>query len=107
MAVYNSAGTKCSSIERRNSSCHNSDPDRIRPHFIFTVPSCGESRIIFTAGSPEYIVAWILRVKLLVVAVQTVDVSLGLGAAASHLKAHSALVNPVVQGLEALDTNVL
>lgn len=62
---------------------------------------------IFTAGSSAYNGAWILRVKLLVVTVQTVDVALGLGAAASHLKAHSALVDPVVHGLEALDTNVL
>lgn len=48
-----------------------------------------------------------LRVELLVVAVQTVDVTLGLGASASHFKADKTLVHTVVQSLKAGHTNVL
>ena len=48
-----------------------------------------------------------LRVQLLVVAVQTVDVTLSLGAGASHFKAHKSLVDISVEVLETLHTNVL
>lgn len=48
-----------------------------------------------------------LRVKLLVVAVQAVDVTLDLSAGATHLEADKALVNTVVQVIKGLDTHVL
>lgn len=48
-----------------------------------------------------------LRVKLLVVAVQAVDVTLDLSASATHLEADNALVDTVVQLIERLDTHVL
>ena len=47
------------------------------------------------------------RVELLVVAVQTVDIALRLGASTAHFKADSTLVDTLVESIEALHTDVL
>lgn len=51
--------------------------------------------------------AWILRVKLLVVAVETVNVALGHSTGTAHLETHGALVDTIVHIGQALNTNVL